>query len=232
MKNFFLVSVATGIFSGTTLTAIAQPSVNLEQVHASPIPKKTPQFIDNIEINRASSITVKPVTGNTIQSSKKISYIEEKAAIECFIGLQFKYAQLLDVEVESINNLALFAQIEKWQGTRYMYGGATEKGIDCSAYTATIAHNIYGLVLARTASEQYTNSIKLDKEELQMGDLVFFKTRRSVSHVGMYLGNGNFTHASTSIGVTISNLEEDYWRKKFIGGGRLTVPAAENEQKK
>jgi lipoprotein Spr len=88
------------------------------------------------------------------------------------------------------------------------------------------------LVLARTASEQYTNSIKLDKEELQMGDLVFFKTRRSVSHVGMYLGNGNFTHASTSIGVTISNLEEDYWRKKFIGGGRLTVPAAENEQKK
>jgi lipoprotein Spr len=59
---------------------------------------------------------------------------------------------------------------------------------------------------------------------MQQGDLVFFKTGRGVSHVGLYLGNGYFTHASTSIGVTISNLSETYWTKKFIGGGRITVP--------
>ena len=132
--------------------------------------------------------------------------------------------------MESVTNLTLFAEIDKWQGTRYRYGGATEKGIDCSAYTGTLVHHVCGLVLPRTAREQFANCIKLDKEEMLQGDLVFFNTRGGISHVGMYLGNGYFTHASTSIGVTISNLSEDYWSRKFIGGGRLTQPAAETEQ--
>ena len=155
---------------------------------------------------------------------------EETLVIESFTALQFKYAQLLDVEVESVTNLTLFAEIDKWQGTRYRYGGATEKGIDCSAYTGTLVHHVFGLVLPRTAREQFANCIKLDKEEMLQGDLVFFNTRGGISHVGMYLGNGYFTHASTSIGVTISNLSEDYWSRKFIGGGRLIQPAAETEQ--
>ena len=130
----------------------------------------------------------------------------------------------MDVEVETITNPVLFGAIEKWWGTRYRYGGATEKGIDCSAYAGTLAHQVFGLVLPRTARDQYANCIKLEKEELLQGDLVFFNTRGGISHVGMYLGNGYFTHASTSIGVTISNLSETYWNKKFVGGGRLTVP--------
>jgi murein DD-endopeptidase / murein LD-carboxypeptidase len=214
MKNFFLVSVAIGFFSGTTLSAKAQSSVNIEQVNATVVQKKSPKFIEGLEIKPTKSVA-------TITTSKPA---EEAASIESFTALQFKYAQLLDVEVEIITNQVLFGAIEKWWGTRYRYGGATEKGIDCSAYAATLANQVFGLVLTRTAREQYTNCIKLEKEELLQGDLVFFNTRGGISHVGMYLGNGYFTHASTSIGVTISNLSETYWNKKFVSGGRLTVP--------
>ncbi len=217
MKNFFLVSVAIGFFSGTTLTAKAQPSVNMEQVNVSAVPKKSHKFIEGIEIKPSRDITANV-------ASKPA---EEVAAIESFSPLQFKYAQLLDVEVESITNHSLFVAIEKWWGTRYRYGGATEKGIDCSAYASTLAHQVFGLVLPRTAREQYANCIKLEKEQLLEGDLVFFNTRGGISHVGMYVGNGYFTHASTSIGVTISSLSETYWSKKFVGGGRLTVPEPE-----
>jgi cell wall-associated NlpC family hydrolase len=221
MKNFFLVSVAIGIFSGTTLSAKAQPSVNIEQINASVATKKSPKFIDAIEFKTAPATAAKPVdTKINLAASKN----EEPAIIESFSSLQFKYAQLLDVEVEAVPNLILLKEIEKWMGTRYRYGGATDKGIDCSAYTGTLVHNVFGLVLPRTARDQYANCIKLDKEEMQHGDLVFFNTRGGISHVGMYLGNGYFTHASTSIGVTISNLSETYWSKKFVGGGRLTTP--------
>mgnify|MGYP000877236830 CR=1 FL=1 len=221
MKNFFLVSVAIGIFSGTTLSAKAQPSVNIEQVNANVASKRSAKFIDGIEIKTAPASV-----GKTVEASgkKADNNNEEAAAIETFGSLQFKYAQLLDVNVESLTNLTLFKEIEKWIGTRYRYGGATEKGIDCSAYSGTLVHRVFGLVLPRTARDQYANCIKLDKEELQQGDLVFFNTRGGISHVGLYLGNGYFTHASTSIGVTISNLSETYWSRKFVSGGRLTVP--------
>lgn len=219
MKNLFFVSVAIGIFSGTTLTAKAQPSVNMEQLNASSVQKKSGKFIEGIEINAGTAIAEnrnKPNTAVTVSKNEEIS------AIESFSSLQFKYALLLDIDVESITNTTLFAEIEKWWGTRYKYGGATQKGIDCSAYTGTIIHNVYGLVIPRTSRDQYADCIKLEKEEIRQGDLVFFKTgRRGVSHVGLYLGNGYFTHASTSIGVTISNLSETYWSKKCIGGGRI-----------
>ncbi len=94
MKNFFLVSVAIGFFSGTTLTAKAQPSVNIEQVNVSAVSKKSPKFIEGIEIKPARDITANV-------ASKPA---EEVAAIESFSPLQFKYAQLLDVEVESVTN--------------------------------------------------------------------------------------------------------------------------------
>ena len=177
MKNFFLVSVAIGIFSGTTLRAQAQPAVNLEQVSIAAAQNKSSHFVEGIEINGASTRIVKPVKSSNISAAKKITATEETAAIESFTALQFKYAQLLDVEVESVTNLTLFAEIEKWQGTRYRYGGATEKGIDCSAYTGTLVHHVFGLVLPRTAREQFANCIKLEKEEMQQGDLVFFNTR-------------------------------------------------------
>ena len=224
MKNFFLVSVAIGIFSGTTLMVKAQPSVNMEQVNTSAVQKKSVKFIDGIEIKAATTVAEKPAKPNTVATTLNAGNNTEAAGIESSTSLQFKYAQLLDVDVEAVTNLTLFTEIEKWWGTRYRYGGAAKDGIDCSAYAGTLVHRVYGLVLSRTSRDQYADCIKLEKEELQQGDLVFFKTGRGVSHVGLYLSNGYFTHASTSIGVTISNLAETYWNRKFIGGGRINAP--------
>ena len=224
MKNLFLVSLAISILSGTILSTRAQSSVNMEQVNGSGAQKRSIKFIDGIEIKATTTVADNTVTTKPVTTAAKA---EEPADIETFTPIQFKYAQLLDIEVEQVTNKALFTQIDKWWGTRYKYGGANESGMDCSAYTGTLVHNVYGLVLARTSRDQYDNCIKLEKDELQQGDLVFFRTgRRGVSHVGLYLGNGYFTHASTSIGVTISHLSETYWTNKFVAGGRITAPAA------
>lgn len=229
MKNFFLVSVAIGFFSGTTLTIQAQSSVNMEQVNYGAGQKRSVKFIDGIEIRATATAAPadKPAGTAAVATTTNAGSNTEAATIESFHAMQFKYAQLLDMDVESVTNLTLFNEIEKWWGTRYRYGGATKDGIDCSAYAGTIIHSVYGIVLPRTSRDQYAGCIKLEKEEMQQGDLVFFKTGRGISHVGIYLGNGYFTHASTSIGVTISNLSETYWTNKFVGGGRIPVPETE-----
>ena len=224
MKNLFLVSVAIGIFSGTTLTVKAQSSVNMEQLNSSPVQKKSVKFIDGIEIKAAKTTAEKSVKKYAFVNTADTANNNEVITIENFTSLQFKYAQLLNMDVEGVTNLMLFTEIEKWLGTRYRYGGATKDGIDCSAYASTIVHQVYGVVLPRKSRDQYTDCTKLEKDELRQGDLVFFKTGRGVSHVGLYLINGYFTHASTSIGVTISNLSETYWSKKFVGGGRINTP--------
>jgi lipoprotein Spr len=220
MKNLFFVSVAIGIFSGTSLSAKAQSSVNIERLNASAQVKKSLKFIDGFEWKSATANTV-------VENSAEET---EVSAIEKCSVIQFKYALLLDVEVESITNKALYEEIEKWWDTRYRYGGTGERGIDCSAYTGTLLADVYGLNVSRTARAQYAESEKIDKENLKEGDLVFFNTRRGVSHVGLYLGNGYFTHAGSSTGVTISNLEESYWSRKFLAGGRIYPPAPEREQ--
>jgi lipoprotein Spr len=238
MQNLFFVSVAIGIFSGTSLKAKAQPSVNMEQVNASVPVKKSQKFIEGIEIKNSTVVPEKTVTINNIAELKPAAYktaaVENEASvIESCSAIQFKYALLLDMDVESVTNKLLFEEIEKWLDTRYRYGGTTNKGIDCSAYTGTLLSNVYGLNISRTSSAQYAESEKIEKADLQQGDLVFFSTRRrgrGISHVGLYLGNGYFTHAGSSSGVTISNLSDPYWSSKFIGGGRVTASSIAAEQ--
>ncbi len=225
MQNLFFVSVALGIFSGTSLTAKAQPSVNMERMAASAPVTKSIKFIEGIEINTATTVAVKPFIKK--QASSKATVNDEGEGIENCSSLQFKYAQILNMDVESITNFTLYKFIEEWWGTAYRYGGATKKGIDCSAFSGTLLHEVYGFVASRTARSQYDASEKIEKENLQEGDLVFFNTRRGVSHVGVYLRNGYFTHVSTGQGVTISNLDEAYYNKKFIGGGRIIADKAE-----
>ena len=111
--------------------------------------------------------------------------------------------------------------MDSWYGTRYVYGGTTKNGIDCSAFTREMYRGAYGIELPRTAREQYGRVRKISSTELREGDLVFFNTTGGVSHVGMYLGNNKFVHASTSRGVTISDLYETYYITHFIGAGRI-----------
>jgi cell wall-associated NlpC family hydrolase len=233
MKHLFFVAVAVGIFPGTLISAKAQSSVNTVKAGNSIPAKKSTQFIEGIEIKRdatASSdadlwtVPVKktlPVTAANTKAAVIATSNNTAVTIESSSSLHFKYAQLLDVEVETITNTKLFAAIEDWWATRYRYGGTTKKGIDCSAFTGTLMNEAFGLSLPRTAREQYAQCEKIAKENLAEGDLVFFNTRGGVSHVGVYLGNSYFVHSSVHSGVTINSLDDDYYSRKYIGGGKV-----------
>ncbi|HMC98620.1 MAG TPA: C40 family peptidase, partial [Ferruginibacter sp.] len=121
----------------------------------------------------------------------------------------------------------LYNFIDEWWATRYHYGGMSKSGIDCSAYSGALLGKVWGIKTPRTARAMYDVAEKIDRANLKEGDLVFFNTRGGVSHVGVYLGNGYFTHASTGNGVTINNLEERYYSTKLICGGRIAAVCGE-----
>lgn len=115
--------------------------------------------------------------------------------------------------------------ILNWLGTRYRFGGDSRRGIDCSAFTRMVYNETTGAVLPRTAVTQADVGIRIDKtSDLRFGDLVFFRTRRyaRITHVGVYLGEGLFAHASSRYGVTVSSLESGYYNARFCGGSRIT----------
>lgn len=151
-------------------------------------------------------------------------------ALETFMPFQFKYALMLNEKVEKLTNVALYKTIDDWYGTRYRYGGTTERGIDCSAFMQVLGNYAFGWSLPRTAREQYQTSVPISKDDLREGDLVFFNTTGGVSHVGMYLQNGKFIHSSSSNGVVISDLSEAYWKARFIGARRKIDNMGEETQ--
>ncbi len=107
-------------------------------------------------------------------------------------------------------------------GTPYRSGGCDPNtGFDCSGFT-TWVFNRYGIHLPRSSREQYQVGTTVAKNSLRKGDLVFFRSKRGVNHVGIYLENGKFIHsASNGKTVTISHLDEDYWRTHYAGGRRV-----------
>lgn len=127
-------------------------------------------------------------------------------------------------EVETFGNTILYSFIDLWWATPYLYGGTTKYGIDCSGFTGKLLSSVYGISVPRTAGLQYGASQKIALDNLKEGDLVFFNTRGGVSHVGFYLGDNYFVHSSVNAGVTINSLKEAYYKKAFIGGGRVVYP--------
>lgn len=124
----------------------------------------------------------------------------------------------------TVQNLPLFGFIDDWYYTRYRFGGTTKKGVDCSSFTLQLFRDVYQITLPRTARQQYEVSINVKEDEIQEGDLVFFNTRGGISHVGVYLVNGYFVHASSSRGVMVSNIKEPYFSKRFLGARRIIGP--------
>lgn len=142
--------------------------------------------------------------------------------VESATSLHFKYALLMNTEVESLPSQALLEAVDDWYGVRYRLGGTTKSGVDCSAFTMSVYAAAYGMTIPRVSREQYQQARKISTTELKEGDLVFFNTRgRGVSHVGIYLGNNKFAHASVSNGVMVSDLFESYYLQRFMGAGRI-----------
>ena len=139
--------------------------------------------------------------------------------------LQIKYSLKMDIAVEEIKNIPLLQKIDEWWGTPYVLGGNSKNGVDCSYFTLDVMRDIYKVNLKRTAAEQYEQSVKIEWNNLKEGDLIFFKTegRRRISHVGIYLANNKFAHASTSQGVTIGDLTDPYWQKRLINQANFDI---------
>ena len=219
----FIISCSTAKRSATTTGVSNKTSSNTTRAT-----KSSPEFIENIstkpEKQRSKQeVTGKPLVTHTSLEDTASNGDNPQLAVEFSETLQFKYAILLNVPVELITNKYQIEFIESWYGVPYRLGGNDRKGVDCSAFSQSFIAALYGLSISRTSREQYSNCKRIKKDELEEGDLVFFYTqkRKVISHVGVYLRNNKFVHASASSGVTISDLGDPYFAKRFIGAGRV-----------
>ena len=116
---------------------------------------------------------------------------------------------------------SLNRQYKNWRGTPYELGGLNKDGIDCSGFVHVTFRDAFGLKVPRSTKALSRKGSQINKRQLKIGDLVFFKTGRKQQHVGIYVGNQHFIHASTSRGVMKSNLTNPYWRKHYWKSTRL-----------
>jgi probable lipoprotein NlpC len=134
-----------------------------------------------------------------------------------------KYAAMMGVDRNQIQNGRLYAFIDQWWGTPYKFGGQDHDGIDCSGLSQLLEQEVYGINLPRTTSQQVQVIKRKYEEELQEGDLVFFDyDGRKFGHVGVYLQNGYYVHAGSK-GVTIVKLHDPYMYKYFSRCGSVTA---------
>lgn len=188
------ITVTPGTGGDRNITA----SKERKKKPGAPEPAETPKTIKAVKLN------------NTDNSSLAM--------------LQIKYAGLVGVGPEQLTNTQLLQTIDRWWGTRYCYGGQTDDCIDCSGFTQVVLGEVYNLHIPRVAQDQYDSTEHVRDDRLTEGDLVFFHTAgrgKSITHVGVYITNNKFAHASTSDGVTIADLTDPYWKQRYRGAGRV-----------
>ena len=143
---------------------------------------------------------------------------------------QYDYQELakasirLGIDINMEDNHALYVESSQWLGVPYRSGGTTQRGVDCSGLTSAIYNKVYRKELERNSDDQRKKDCKkVKKGKLREGDLVFFhngRKKKRASHVGIYLKDRKFIHASTHQGVTISTLDDAYWKQHWLCGGR------------
>jgi lipoprotein Spr len=135
-------------------------------------------------------------------------------------------SQRFSLKITQNDNLKLYDITSKWLKTPYKIGGNSKKGVDCSGFVNIIYKDVYKKVLNRSTADIFKkNIVKTERSKLNEGDLVFFRTgngnKKIPNHVGIYLKNNKFVHASTSKGVIVSSLDESYYKKAWISGGKV-----------
>lgn len=128
------------------------------------------------------------------------------------------------IETPTISSLR--TEVRQWMGTPHRLGGRTKKGVDCSAFVQQVLRKVYGLSVPRTTRLQIRSGRPVEQITLQAGDLVFFHIEKKTMHVGIYLGNDEFAHASVSKGVTLSSLKSPYWKDAYLTARRVLPDAS------
>lgn len=160
--------------------------------------------------------------GSAKKQLKEADYNKETIVADNIIlwgGKLLKY----NIVKEDVDNDSLFKAVEEWIGTPYLYGGNTKKGVDCSGFTVQVYLEVYNKKLDRNSARIYQNNCdRIEKSDLREGDLVFFSNSRSrkINHVGIYLKNGKFVHASSK-GVVVDSLKLPYYEKNYVVSGRV-----------
>lgn len=175
----------------------------------------------NAEEKKITTVTPPPVASVCVDVAPA-GLAATPQVLNAIIG---KYAGMLGAEIEDIaSHFSLYSFIEDWYGVNYRLGGKDKSGIDCSAFAQKLYEQVFGIDLLRTALDQFKNcKIIHDLSQAKEGDLVFFHINGSrITHVGIYLANNYFVHASSANGVVINNLKDKYYQKYLAGIGRLT----------
>ncbi|MDA9554956.1 NlpC/P60 family protein [Pelobium sp.] len=132
------------------------------------------------------------------------------------------FSQVMGVAISATSNTKMYQFIYDWLGTPYRLGGDTKNGIDCSGFAYKLYEKTFNTIIGNNSRNIFSMVNPINKVDLRQGDLVFFKIHsKSISHVGVYIGDNKFAHASSSKGVMISNLDEPYWQRYFYKGGRI-----------
>ncbi len=154
--------------------------------------------------------------------SKKIITDASKSKAISSGSIKERYASLLNVKEKELDNEKLYRFIDSWIGVPHRSGGMDKKGVDCSGFTFLLEKEVYNKDLPRTARTMADKVKRKYEQDLEEGDLVFFDfDGQKFSHVGVYLHNNKFVHASTSKGVIISDLKDPWYYKYFTRAGSV-----------
>lgn len=171
------------------------------------------RFISKIVIFLASTLILAFMTGCSFTPTASFSAHTKQPV--------YKLANAVDFYDNKQVARQLLSHYQTWRGTPYRYGGESRQGIDCSAFVQqTFTHSL-GYKLTRTTKTQIKQGHNVAKTRLKSGDIVFFKTGSNQLHNGVYVGNKQFMHASSSQGVTLSRLDNPYWQKTFYTAKRI-----------
>jgi len=151
---------------------------------------------------------------STIEIDEKNTVVDSK--------FNDKYSKILRVELTKDLNKDLVIECSEWIGTKYRFGASQkQRTTDCSGFVRKAYEKVYGVQIPFTSLSMHKELAKIDKKDLQEGDLVFFNiNKKHVSHVGIYLFDNYFIHASVSRGVMVSSLDESYYKKFYHSAGR------------
>lgn len=148
----------------------------------------------------------------------------EEKEIESVIEGKRDFKKEKNKAIAPLDQAKIMRCISKYMGAPYVHGGSSMAGMDCSGYTMMVYKESVGRALPRSAHGQFDVGTGVRFEDLKFGDLIFFNTTgASASHVGIYLGDDLFAHASVSLGVTISSLESSYYKKRYEGARRVVT---------
>lgn len=231
--NFKTYIIAALLFTCSTYEINAQSigsENDSEQINFTPSVAKISQTTETISVKKnGATIYLPKIKKEIVRLNWTGAYTnipnfeEEEIALREERNELKELSKKLGMQLQNPKHLDLYREAASWLGTRYRWAGNTKKGTDCSGLTGKILKDVYNKDVDRS-SHIIANNLKeeVKADYLLPGDLVFFTTLRKkrISHVGVYLGEGNFIHASRK-GVIVSNLDEDYYARTYNKAGRI-----------